>query len=194
MRNLAISLLAAAIVAGCATSGSVQPESEPVIVRPVVVAEHGGEWLLGAIALIKEGNFRQAEANLEEIVKVRPDIPEAHFNLGWVKQQLRKHAEAITHLRAGLQLRPGDVRAANLIAISQRELGLFSEAEATYIEALTVAPDYDKALLNLGILYELYLRKPQLALERYRRYQALRQTPDTRVAGWIAVLERQEAK
>lgn len=186
-------LLVALLLTGCASSTRTSVEPPPVV-RPVVVPERGADELLKAIALIKGGNLPQAEANFEEIVKVRPDLAEAHFNLGWVKQQLKKHPEAVVHLQNGLQLRPGEARAYALIGASQRELGEFAAAERSYLAGLTVAPEYDRLHFNLGILYDLYLFEPQKALEHYRRYQSLQKTPDTRVAGWIAVIERLEAK
>lgn len=201
--------LAAILVAGCSATGPVrQAESSagsaapaataappaPVVPRPVVAPERGGEVLLAAIELQKAGRLAEAEAALEAVVQARPEIPEAHFNLGWVKQRLNKHAEAISHLERGLQLKPTELRARNLIGISQRELGQFAAAEMTYRNALAVAPGYDRLHLNLGILYDLYLFQPQQALEHYRQYQALQSTPDARVAGWIAVLERMEKK
>lgn len=209
MRNhLPSSLLLAALLAtGCAGQRPVATPATasaaglataaapvPAIVRPVVSAERGADELVRALGLIKEGDLPQAEANLEEIVKVRPDIPEAHFNLGWVKHQLQKYDDAVVHLAAGLQLQPNEVRAYNLLAISQRELGRFAEAEASYRKALALAPDNPRLHLNLGILYDLYLLKPDLALEQYRRYQALQAGPEPKVAGWIAVLERQGGK
>lgn len=191
------SLAAAMLLAACAGTGPVvqepEPEPEPVIVRPVVVAERAVDEMLVAMKLLEEGNLRQAEANFEEIIKVRPDIAEAHFNLGWVKQRLGKHAEAVEHLRAGLQRRPTDPRAAVLIALSQREQAKFAEAEATLKQRLVAAPQDDQAHLTLGVLYELYLFRTQDALAHYRQYQALQAAPDARVAGWIAVLERQVA-
>lgn len=201
--------LAAILVAGCAATGPVrQAESPadssataavavaavPAIPRPVVAPERGGEVLLAAIELLKAGRLAEAEANLETVVQVRPEIAEAHFNLGWVRQRLNKHAEAIPPLEKGLQLKPTELRAYNLIGISQRELGQFAAAETTYRKALAVAPGYDRLHLNLGILYDLYLFQPLQALAHYRRYQALQPTPDARVAGWIAVLERMEKK
>lgn len=194
MRRLASSIVICALlgVGGCATNKV--PGEPPPVVRPVVVPERGPEELLKAISVVKEGNLPQAEANFEEIVKVRPDLAEAHFNLGWVRVQLKKHAEAIQPLRKGLQLRPGEVRAHALIGICQREMGQFAAAEATYLEGLAIAPDDPVLHYNVGILYDLYLFQPQKALEHFRRYQALQKAPDTRVAGWIALIERQEAR
>lgn len=189
--------LAVLVAAGCGPATSVvRPDVpvEPVIVRPVVVAEKGSEELLKAVALLKDGQFRQAEANLEEIVKVRPELAEAHLNLGWVKHRLGKHKEAIAHLEQGAQLKPDEPAALRLIALSQRELGEFAAAEATYAKALERFPNDDKLLLNTAILYDIYLFQPLLALDYYRRYQALQATPDPRVAGWIALIERQGGK
>lgn len=189
MHHLLVSLLLVTLVllGGC---GPTKPE----IVRPVVVPEKAGEALLKTIALQQEGNLLQAEVNLEVITMVRPDIPEAHLNLGWVKHQLGKFEEAITHLQNGIELAPGNVQAYNLLGICQRETGQFTDAESTYIKALELAPDYDRLHLNLGILYDLYLFQPQPALKHYRRYQSLQQEEDKKVAGWIVDLERREAR
>lgn len=198
------SLLLAAALSGCGSSAPVKPDADRAgqaaaveilpADRPVVLAERGGEAMVAAIALLKAGEFRQAEINLEEIVKVRPDLVEAHFNLGWARFQLKKCREAIPVLLDGLKLKPADIAAFNLIAICQRTLGQFTEAEKTYLQGLLLAPDNDKLHLNIGVLYDLYLFRPEQALEHYRQYQSLQKSPDTRVAGWIALLERKDGK
>ena len=189
----------AVLVAGCGAPGGpvrqgAEPVAEPVVVRPVVVAERGPEEMGRAILLLKEKYYPQAEANFEEILKVRADIPEAYFNLAWVRYQMGKYAGVTEAIRGGLERRPNEIAAYALLALSERELGQFADAEASYRAGLALAPDDQRMLLNLGILYDLYLLKPQLALQQYRRYQSLQKVPDTKVAGWIAVLERKEAK
>lgn len=203
MSRLARSWVLFSLIAltACGPSAPVRPEKagkkvivEPPVERPVVLADKGGEALITAIGLLKAKNYRQAEANLEEIIKVRPDLAEAFFNLGLAKQKLGKHNEAIVQLQAGLKLKPADIEAINLVAISQRSLGRFADAEITYRHGLTLAPTNDALHLNIGILYELYLFKPELALEHYRQYLTLAKTPDGKVAGWIAQLERKAGK
>lgn len=189
------SLLACVLLVACTgTRGPERPAAvEETVVRPVVVVEHAQRTLVDTLDLLRTGHYRQAEANLEQIVAVRPDIPEAHFNLGWVRQRLDRHVAAVEAFEAGLRLRPDDLRAINLLAISQREAGRFTDAEATYLRGLAQSPDTDRLHLNLGVLYELYLARPQRAVEHYRRYQELQKVPDPRVGNWIALLERKAA-
>lgn len=203
MQRQLYSLLLVAALVGCGPSAPVRPdraadqEAAPEalpVARPVISVERAGDELLAAIVLLKAGDFRQAEVNLEEIVKVRPDLVEAYFNLGWARFQLKKCRDAIPALQEGLKQRPAEIAAVNLIAICQRTLGQFAEAEKTYQQGLLLAPDNDKMHLNIGVLYDLYLFRPDLALEHYRRFQSLQKTPDARVAGWIALLERADGK
>ena len=91
-------------------------------------------------------------------------------------------------------LRPNEIRGWLLLALSERELGQFTEAEATYRAGLALAPNEPRLHLNAGILYDLFLLKPPEALEHYRRYQALQSPPDAKVAGWIVALERKVAR
>jgi tetratricopeptide (TPR) repeat protein len=197
-------ILVVVVLAACGSGAPVRqdgaaPEDaaaklEPPVPRPVVPVERAAAELQATVALLKEGNFRQAEANLEEILKARPDLAEAHFNLGYARQQLKKCEEAIPPLQQGLKLKPNEVRAYNLIAICERTLGRFADAERTYQNALLLFPDDADLNFNVGILYELYLFKPELALKHYRKFQSLQPLPDAKVAGWITQLERKEVK
>ncbi|HET6719863.1 MAG TPA: tetratricopeptide repeat protein, partial [Rhodocyclaceae bacterium] len=144
------SLLLLLVLSGCGPSVPVKPVdligqvSAPAalpVTRPVIAVERADDALVVAIGLLKAGDFRQAEANLEEIVKVRPDLVEAYFNLGWARFQLKKCRDAIPALQEGLKQRPAEIAAVNLIAICQRTLGLFAEAEKTYQQGLLLAPD-----------------------------------------------------
>ena len=167
---------------------------EAPVERPVVVLERSDEAIQTAIGLLKNNNFRQAEVNFEEILKVRPDLAEGHFNLGIAKLKLRKFSEAIAQFEAGLKLKPNDIEALVLLAVGQRSSGKFSDAEATYQQLLIVSPGNPAIHFNLAVLYELYMFRYDLALEHYRKYQALQKAPDTKIAGWITALERMEVK
>jgi len=188
---VAASLAMIFALSGCVTQPTVV---EPAIARPVIVVDRAGAELVAAIELLRTGKYPQAEVHLEEIIKARPDIPEAHFNLGWVRQQLNRHDAAIASFQAGLRLQPGNAPALNLLGFSQRETGRFADAEASYLKAIAADPRFDKPQLNLGILYELYLKQGRLAIRHYQQYRALQTTPDPKVDSWIALLEKQEAR
>ena len=58
-------------------------------------------------------------------------------------------------------------------------------------EAIALKPDDAAAHLNLGILYEVYLKRPQQALGQYREYQHLGHIEGaapwlTETAAWLA--------
>jgi tetratricopeptide (TPR) repeat protein len=73
-----------------------------------------------------------------------------------------------------------------------RRNGNFLEAEAAYLKAVTVSPDYALAHYNLGVLNELYLQRLEVALKHFETYQSL-VGEDKQVAKWIADLTRRVA-
>ncbi len=75
------------------------------------------------------------------------------------------------------------------LGLAYRNTGRFGLAEDAYRSALQADPGYAPAMLNLGVLLDLYLQRPAEALEQYEAYQAKLLQPDERVAGWIRELE-----
>jgi len=73
-----------------------------------------------------------------------------------------------------------------------RRNGKFLEAEAAYLKAVTVNPDYALAHYNLGVLNELYLQRLDVALRHFETYQALA-GDDRQVEKWITDLRRRVA-
>jgi tetratricopeptide (TPR) repeat protein len=73
-----------------------------------------------------------------------------------------------------------------------RKNGNFLEAEAAYLKAVTVNPDYALAHYNLGVLNELYLQRLDIALQNFEDYQAI-VGEDEQVEKWIADLRRRLA-
>ena len=165
-----------------------------VVVKPVFSAQDGVKELERTIKFLKDGQFAQAEANLDHLITLRTDLPEAYFNLAWARYQLRKFGEIPEVIHQGLKLRPNEVKAWLLLALAERELGRFKDAEASYQALLAIDPKNQQGYLNQGILYDLYLQQADSALQSYRAYQNLQSAPDKRVAGWIAVLERRKPR
>ena len=58
----------------------------------------------------------------------------------------------------------------NELGVLDRQQGRFAEAEKAYQQAIELEPGYAPAYYNLAMLYELYIPRPDLALENYERY------------------------
>ncbi len=71
------------------------------------------------------------------------------------------------------------------LGLAYRHTGRFELAEQAYRSGLAADPAYGPAMLNLGVLLDLYLQQPAAALEQYEGYQATLAEPDASVANWI---------
>jgi tetratricopeptide (TPR) repeat protein len=58
----------------------------------------------------------------------------------------------------------------NQLGILDRQQGQFAEAEKAYLHAIELQPEYAPTYFNLAVLYEIYIPRPDLALENYERY------------------------
>jgi tetratricopeptide (TPR) repeat protein len=106
-------------------------------------------------------------------------------NLGLIELKANRYESAAAFFQRALERDPNSAAANNYLGVCNRYLGKFKEAESAYKLALTADDGYAAAHLNLGVLYDLYLQKPELALPQYERYQTLLPAPDAKVAGWI---------
>jgi Flp pilus assembly protein TadD len=66
---------------------------------------------------VEQGRVADAVAEYQEAIRLQPDNPEAHCNLGLSLQRLNRVAEARQHFEEALRLRPGHPEA-------RRALGL----------------------------------------------------------------------
>ena len=126
-------------------------------------------------ALRDLGRPAEAEASYREALRLRPDYPEAHNNLGARCGTSADLAEAEASCREALRLRPDFPEAHSNLGNALRDLGRPTEAEASYREALRLRPDSADAHNNLGAALQC-LRPPAEAEASYR--EALRLRPD----------------
>ena len=87
-------------------------------------------------------------------------------------------------------MRCANAAAHHQLGILYREQGEFEAALNAYNSALELDGEYALAHRNVGILYDLYLQQPVLALDHYKKYLELAGEPDKTVDGWIVDLER----
>mgnify|MGYP000978789779 CR=1 FL=1 len=131
----------------------------------------GYAWkLLGAALLAQR---KEALAALEQAVRLLPDDPHAHNNLGNVLNERGCHRQAEARYRGALALAPGFAEAHNNLGNALKRQDRMEEALASFRRALTLNPDFVDAHNNLGNLHRT-LGRLEEAEACYRRALALR--------------------
>lgn len=187
--------LAALVAAGCASGPQPRDKGEQAPTQQQPSATEGltqaqqSAFDRGAQALAA-GNADSAVSIFEKLVESKPELAAAHANLGTALMMREDEALARSSLQRAVALDPSLVEAQLRLGVLHRRAGNFEKAEAAYKAALEQAPDHRNAHLNLGILYDVYLQRPQQALEHYQRFQELSDQPDKEVATWIADLKQ----
>ena len=196
-------LLLLLAVAGCGGSGAVrqsdQPErraggAEPAEARSAMpgIPPEAQTLFEQATAVMAAGDFVDAELRFEEFVLQYPDYPGAYVNLAIIHANNENDERTRAALDSALALDPGHPAALNQLGMLLRRNGHFLEAEAAYLKAVTVSPDYALAHYNLGVLNELYLQRLEAALHHFEIYQGL-VGEDKQVEKWITDLRRRVA-
>jgi len=195
-----VTLAAVLVIAGCASSGpkpaptaaSGKAGAEPGAGVMAEVPAHAMTMYEQAVAVMAGGDFVDAELRLKEFLLQYPGFPGAHVNLAIIHSSNGNDAAAQSALDAALALNPNHAAALNQQGMLFRRNGKFLEAEAAYLKAVTVSPDYALAHYNLGVLNELYLQRLDVALQHFETYQTL-VGEDKQVEKWIADLRRRVA-
>ena len=83
---------------------------------------------------------------------MKPNYPEAHFNLGNTLKGLDRLDEAEASYDQAIALKPDYAEAFSNLGIVLKELGRLDEAEASYAQAIALKPNYAVTHNNLGIV------------------------------------------
>lgn len=142
-----------------------------------------------AIATMASGDTIDAELRFQSFLLQYPDYPGAYVNLAIIFGDRGDDSAAEGSLTDALIIDPQYPPALNQLGILLRRQGKFNEADAAYRRAIAASPDYALAHYNLGVLNDLYLKRLDVALQHYERYQEL-VGEDELVTRWIADIKR----
>jgi tetratricopeptide (TPR) repeat protein len=132
-------------------------------------------WLAhNNLGLAKKGRTDEAIAQFREAVRIKPDYPVAHFNLGNALQHEGRIDEAIAEFRRALAIDSTFSDASNNLGLDLFNRGQTDEAIALYRQALQSYPTYAEAHNNLGNALEKEGHTEE-AIAEYR--EALRVIP-----------------
>ena len=145
-----------------------------------------------AARALKAGRTEEAERGFRALTQSNPELGGPHANLGVMHRQAGRLDESVAALERAVSASPQQPLYFNQLGISYREKGQFAKAREAYERAVALDPDYAAAHLNLGILYDLYLRDNTRALAEYDRYIALSAGKDAVVAKWVVDLKNRK--
>lgn len=130
--------------------------------------------VLGA-SLTGQQKFDRAVACYSRLVKIVPDYPEGHYNLGSAQQKKGDLKDAAASYRTALKLKPDLVEAHSNLGVILQQLNDVEGAVASFRQALRLRPGFADAHLNLGNA----LRAQGALEEAARSYRAaLELSPD----------------
>lgn len=144
-----------------------------------------------AMGAMANDQFSVAERLLKPLAEKYPKFSPIKTNLAIIYYNTQRVEEARTAFVEVTKQDKTDLVAYNYLGILHRQKGEFAKAMENYNKALSINPDYANALLNAGILYDLYLGDKDKALANYERYQKLTNGEDKEVKKWIIDLRRQ---
>ena len=123
--------------------------------------------------LVDQRRLHEATSQFHQALALRPELPDAHYNLGRVLAIQNKLDQAAARLLQALALRPNHPGAHNSLGNVRRKQGRLDEAAACLRQALALQPDLAEAHYNLGLVLEQQGHLDQAAAH-YEQALALR--------------------
>lgn len=142
------------------------------------------------LAEMKSGNLVGALEIFKTLSQQYPLLSGPVVNQGIVLRKQGRLEEAKKVLQDALFRKFQNPYLLNELGAVNRELGHFKQAKQSYLTAIRIESAYGNAHYNLGVLADLYLHDPSLALKEFEIYQSLQEKPSKKVKGWIKELKR----
>ena len=148
-----------------------------------------------ALAFMMAGDDKHAIAEFTGLAEDYPTHAGPMINLGILYRRNNRPDAATAVLNRAISVCATCAPAYNELGILRRQQGQFDDAESAYLKSIELDPDYALAFLNLGVLYDLYQRRFDDALENYERYVKISrdEAVNAEVEKWIVDLRRRVA-
>jgi Flp pilus assembly protein TadD len=138
-----------------------------------------------ANARLDDGNVKGAQEDFIKLTENYPALSGPWLRLGEIAEKLELYDEAIGHYEKAISVNRNNVSAYLRLGLLQRRQGNFRAAENAYAGALHVWKDCPQAHLNLAILQDLYLNRPEDAQRHYEAYAFLAGMKDKKANKWL---------
>jgi eukaryotic-like serine/threonine-protein kinase len=129
----------------------------PRSVAPVFLAMALNNY---GVTLTRQGRNDEAISTWREVLRLRPDLAEAHANLGNALHRQGNLDEAIVEYREAVRIRPDLAQPHYFLGFALQSRGRLDDAITEYTAAIRARPDHAQARENLG--------KAMIELERWK--------------------------
>ena len=194
-----LAICIALTLSACASKPALKPDrpapsvsnstAATVAIQPAEPAKDPGTQFEEALTAFKAKKFDAARAGFEALAKAHPEFAGPLTNLGILDAKADANKSAVGYFTRAVAINPRNAIAYNWLGILYRQNKEYRRAETAYQQALAADPSNPSVVLNLAILYDVYLRDPTAALERYREYQRMTNNRELKVIAWIKALE-----
>jgi tetratricopeptide (TPR) repeat protein len=186
---LAAAFMIAGLLTACGSAGTKpEPTAAPSPVLPDAEAVSRYQQVLGAL---QAGNDPAAETQLRALINDYPQHAGPMVNLALLQARRNELQPAAELLTRATTVCEQCAQPWTELGVVQRKLGRFEAAEQSYQNAIAADDRYANAHFNLAVLYDLYLQRPELALEQFQRFRELGGAATSGdVEKWIADLQR----
>lgn len=174
-----------------ATEGA-SPASTPAAPKPSTKGDPQQRFD-AALKLMKTHQDDQAIAAFTALSKDFPKYSGPYTDLGILYARHKQWDLALQALGQATAANPHNAVAYDWMGIAYRNKGDYARAEQAYRSALKAKPDDANAHLDLAVLYDVYLKRPDAALTEYQAYRDAGHD-DLIVQAWIKSLQRSGAK
>jgi tetratricopeptide (TPR) repeat protein len=168
------------LLAACASRTQQPGNNQAPVEQPPAAAAAAGpdkgdpeQRFQEALGLMKAKKPQEAKDAFAKLAQDFPQYAGPLNDLGVLEAQGKQRDQAIADFGKAVSVDGKDDFAYGWLGILYREAGNYPAAEQSYQKALALKPDNADTHLNLGILYDAYMRRPQDALAQYKEYQRL---------------------
>lgn len=119
---------------------------------------------------MQEADYDTASQLAGDLLKTYPNNAPLHINLGVIDLKLQRYDDALTHFNRGCELDPSNIHCPLFKGEALLALARYEDAETEYLRALSLDDTSLYAHYGLGVIYDLYLMKYDLAEDHYQAF------------------------
>ena len=155
--------------------------------KRIIALENAPPDIIGALAdaLDTAGRSEDAAEQWTRLIRLRPDIADAHLNRAVTFMKAGKNGEALAAAEEGLGRYPAHPRLLATRATALKNLGRLEEAIPAFDQAVAAAPDRPRVRYNQAVALRAAYRFEE-ACEAYAEAQRLGFTGSEFLSNWAA--------